>query len=125
MSEGNGEVRKFTLKLKSVPFILETQEGEMECTVTELVGEDRDNFLTKMATKYKIGADGKPGAIKDFTGFQSDLLCKCVYDNTRTLFPIAAIKRWPASLQSELFEIAQKLSGFGDQKKVEEEAKND
>ncbi len=118
--------RRFTAKLKQEAFILETEDGDKEYTVRELVGRARDKLLTKQVLRYKIGADGKPsGAIKDLDGYQADLLCQSVYDERGTPVPINVIHNWPSSLQSELFKIAQKLSGLGNQEEAEVEAKND
>jgi hypothetical protein len=124
MTESNGHVepRRFTLKRKEIPLELEGADGTLETFIMrELAGIQRDAWLNKMKKKGEISTGG---AIKvtDFTNLQADLLCMCIYDSSDKLVDLKTIQQWPASLQTELFDLAQDLSGL--KARAAEEAKN-
>ena len=124
MTSENGHVepRRFTLKRKEIPLELENPDGSLDNFIMrELVGIQRDAWLNKMKKKGEISTGG---AIKvtDFTNLQADLLCMCIYDSNDKLVELKTLQNWPASLQSELWDMAQELSGL--KAKATEEAKN-
>lgn len=118
------EVQRFSLKRKEIKVLLEDLQGlEAEYTVREFSGTDRDKFLNLAAGKMKVGPDGKPQGMRDFTGMFADLLAMTVYGPDGKLVPIKTIQEWPTSTQQSLFKMAQEINSLG--QKAQEEAKND
>lgn len=113
---------RFSLVLKSKEVELVDDKGEVKVyVVRELTGAQRDKFLNIVGNKISYNAQGK-AVVKDFEGFQSNLLINCLYDNNNKLVAAKEIELWPSSLVNELFKIAQNLSGLD--AVSEEEAKN-
>lgn len=109
---------RLSLKLKTEDVQLEREDGsDWALQVREMRGEDRDDYLNYL--KRRTGYGGKQ--IKDFKGLQAQLLCRCLYDiNQNELVSYSEIMTFPASVQSALFNVAQRLSGLGDQKSEDE-----
>jgi hypothetical protein len=117
--------KRFSLSRKTETIELEQENGTIRTViVTELDGTSRDRFMTNMAGRMRVGPDGKPQGLKNFDGFQSQLLAMSLVDaDTGKLIPEVEIRSWPGSLQTELFLIAQEISGLN--RGSEEAAKND
>jgi hypothetical protein len=117
------KVKRFSLKRKEIPIEIEDESGAvMTYTLKELNGTNRDLYLTRMSKKMKMN-DSKPAGISDFDGLQASLISLSLFDNQGRSVGVPVIQNFPASVQTELFNLAQELSGLD--QKAEEEAKND
>ena len=104
---------RLKLEREEVNIILENKEGEEKrYTLKELTGKERNKYLNKMSNRVKIGQDGKAMGIKNFDGFQSDLLKLSLFDESGEHVSEEDIEEFPSSTQQKLFEKAQKLSGL-------------
>lgn len=120
--------KKFKLRLKQIDGIeIEDVDGTViPCVLRELAGHQRDTYIGKSLDRVKLGSDGKPTTIRNMAGFQIDLIAMSLYKVVdEQPFSPASINQWPASVQSELFKMAQELSGLTNEAKTEEDAKND
>lgn len=116
------DVRKFKLKRKSVPVVMEDENGnEFACELREMTGAERDQWLNGMAGRMRVDAQGNPVGVAKFDGLQADLIALCLYQ-ADTRVPKSQIVGYPASVQTELFKICQEINSLGD--KAREEAKN-
>lgn len=107
-----------------MPLIFETTDGvEKKYSLREMLGKDRDAYLTKMGDKVRYNANGKVTGIKSFDGLQASLLEKCLYDENDHLVSVTDIQNFPTKTQNELFKLAQDLNGLS--QKAEDESKND
>ena|GEM_PF-5081293 len=107
------ELIRLKLKCKEVDVILDGPDGEeKKYTLKELSGADRNKYLNKMSSRVKIGKDGKAMGIKNFDGFQADLLRISLFDENGEAVSVEEIEALPSSTQQELFEKAQQLSGL-------------
>jgi len=102
------EVMKVTLKLKEVSVEIDDDE---KWILRELTGKERNTYLDKMTNRAKVSKDGKVIGIKNFDGFQADLLEISLFANGESVTK-DCIESMPASAQQELFERSQKLSGL-------------
>lgn len=91
-------------------------------TMRELLGNEREAYMNSIINKFEMTSNGR-SRVKNFTGLQSGLLCRCVYDAEGTLVPEKVLTKWPSRLQSDLYKRAQKMSGMDET--AEETAKND
>jgi hypothetical protein len=118
------EVKRFRLVRKQIPVELEDAGGKvLRCVMRELDGQERDKFLNIMSTRMKTDAKGKPSGVKDFTNLQASLLVASLFKPDGKPFTSAELQKFPSSTQTELFKMAQKLSGLDE--KPEDDAKND
>lgn len=116
------ELRKFSLKRKVVPILIEDENGnEFECRLEEMTGTERDSWLSGMSRRMKTDANGNPTGVSSFDGLQADLIGLCLTQNGVKV-PKSEIMKYPASLQTELFKICQEINSLGD--KARDEAKN-
>lgn len=116
------EPKKYSLKLKSLPLVIEDEHGlEQTYTLKELTGLQRDEFVNK-TTARATDAKGKEKR-HDAKGLASDLLGMCLYDAQNRLVPANVINGWPSEMQQDIFLEAVELSGLT--KKAEGYAKND
>lgn len=92
----------------------------------ELDGVQRGKYLNKMGSRIKLGPDGKISSFTDYSGLESTLLERCLYDSDNKLVPASVIETWPSSVLTSLFNVAQDLSGLNEEarKRQEAEAKN-
>lgn len=115
---------RLSLKRAETPIILETVDGvEKAYKLREMLGKDRDTYLTRMGDKVRYNANGKVTGIKSFDGLQASLLEKCLYDENDHLVSLTDIQNFPTKTQNELFKLAQELNGLN--QKAENESKND
>jgi hypothetical protein len=113
----------YDLVQSTYDFRLRDKEGEIRTyTMRELTGEEREAYLNGIRDKFEVMPNGK-SRVRNFTGLQSGLLAKCVYDDNGALVPLKLINKWPAKLQSDLYKRANKMSGMDET--AEDDAKND
>ncbi len=116
--------KRLSLRRKEEEVEIEMEDGSIQTfVVKELLGPERDKFMNLMNTRMSIDAKGNPTGIKDVTGLQSSLLSMAVFGPNGKPFTQQEIDTWPAFTQTELFSIAQELSGLN--KKAEGDAKNE
>ena len=110
---------------KKIKVVLEDPVSESERTLflLELDGLARDKYLNSL--KRAMTADEE--RIKSFIGLQSNLLKRCLYEETGEgeleLLSEEEIQSFPSGTQSALFDAARKLSGLD--KEAEDTAGND
>lgn len=106
--------KKFVLKLKEIKDIeLEDEAGtKMVCSMKELTGTKRDEYLNKMSAGAELDENGKPLRM-DFTNLQAQLISLSLYNDKGQNIPVMAIQSWPSSVVEELFNMAQELSALG------------
>jgi len=109
------EVRPIELPadLQEVPVVLTRKDGTKEkYRLLELDGEQRNKYLNQMTHRVRVDKGGKTVGIKNFDGFQSDLLIRCLVDEKGDPVEKEFLESLPASTQQTLFKEAQKLSGL-------------
>jgi len=112
---------KYSLKLKEDPIEIEGLDGVVKNYVLrELDGLQRDTYLDGIGSQMKFNAAGKTAGLKSYKDLQASLLALCVYDDEDKLVPLKDIQTWPAGLQGDLFEIANKMSRLDKGVKAEE-----
>ena len=131
---------KFSIVRRTIPLQLESEDGEvLDYVLQELDGTGRDEFIRFISSRTKMSADGKKIS-SDMSGMQSRLVSMhlhfaelehvideatsetvAVVRSIGERIPEEQVKRLPSSLQSELFDLCQELSGLGVQKKDEED----
>ena len=115
---------KFSLVLKEVPVnITDAENVEQMHVLRELTGSQRDAYLNKMGTRMKFNEAGKTEGLSNYEGLQSGLLSLSLRDENGELIKDKTLQEWPASVLSDLFDVAQELSGLD--KGAEAKAKND
>lgn len=115
---------KFQLKLKEESVEITDVKDETKIyVIRELSGAQRDSFLNDMGGRMKFTAAGKMQGLSDYTDLQTGFLALCLYDEVGELVALEILREYPASVLSDLFEIAQKLSGLD--KGAESGAKNE
>ena len=122
------------LDLTTVKVKLESSDPakSKDWTLIELTGKTRNRYLAKITGRaVPVGKSGKV-VIKNFDGFQTDLLELSLENNTKDAdgkyVPITRdeIESLPASTQQTLFEKAQEISGLNNTDDDENDAeKND
>lgn len=129
MSDGNGDDKKdpdvLTLRLvrASVVVNIEDESGEVQpYTLREMTGSEKGKWQTSMAGRMRWDDKGKPSGIRDWTGFEGSLICRCMFDADGKKVAEDKIKEWPTTVQKKLFEMCQKLNGLDEES--EEKAKN-
>lgn len=119
------EALRFSLKKASQEVILEGADGqEIKARLMELSGGERDSYLQDMSAFMKYDAAGKPAGLSSFEGLQAALLSKCLEREDGTKFTKEEVQAFPATVQSALFDAAQKLNAL-DNENEEEAEKND
>lgn len=81
--------------------------------VRELSGTEISAYMEAMSKRVKLGPDGKPVGISDYSNVQSGLVCNCLYAvGEPKPVPLATINQWPASTVKGLFELCQEVNGM-------------
>lgn len=107
-------VTRFSLVRKEEKVILDCEDGtEKTVTVREVTGQGREEYMTLMMSKVRLGPDGKPQGLKNFSGLHTKLLEMSLFDEENKLYPTKEIKAFPASTQLGLFNIAKRLASLG------------
>jgi len=115
---------RLSLKREEVSVTLETVDGgEHKYVLREMVGRDRDMYLTKMGDRMKFSPSGKVIGIKTFDGLQSSLLSLCLYDDADALVSAKDIQAFPTKTLAALFKVAQEINALN-QEDAEEASKN-
>ena len=105
-------MRRFKIKRSSETFVLENESGqELTYTVKEMNGVELEDYLNS-SRKNVIMSDGKVTGMKSFDGMYANLLSRTVYDENGELVLRPDIDLWPASVQRDLYELAQELNGL-------------
>ena len=117
------EALKVSIELKEIPVILEGKDGEENGCLRELIGRERNKYLSKVTGRIKTDKTGKAVTLRSFEGMHSDLLGRCFYHENGELFTNEEIEELPSSTQQLLFDKAQELSGLN--VNIEDEEKND
>lgn len=101
--------------------------GAKNWTLKELSGRERNRYLNKMKDRVKIGKNGKAMGIKNFDGYQSDLLLSSLYDEADKSVSLDMIEALPAKTQQALFDRAKEISGLDndEEEKNEDEAEKE
>lgn len=106
-----------TLKLKG---------EEQKYVLRELIGKERDEYLTSLFARMKTGNDGK-STLNNAMGLQASLVSKALTHANGSLqgspVDIETINSWPARIVKSLFERAKEISGLDDE--AEKKAKKD
>lgn len=110
---------KFSLRLKEMSVSIDDKPHVLR----ELSGKQRDAYLNEIGPRMKFNVEGKTEGLTNYDGLQSGLLALCLYDEGGVLVKEKVLQEWPASVLSDLFDAAQKLSGLD--KGAEKKAKND
>lgn len=108
------EVLTIKLRLAEIPVKLEGPNGVEDYTLREMPGKDRDVFLNENASRVKPGPSGSAGGLRDFTGVQSMLIVKCLFDSQGKRVSRQIIDAWPCSAQTALFKKCVKLNALDD-----------
>lgn len=98
----------------------------------ELDGHQKGRYLNSMKDRIKLNAKGEVQSFSDYSGLESALLSKCLYDENGVLVQASIMngnekqKGWPSTMLTALFNTAQTLSGLTEEarKQQEAEAKN-
>ena len=118
------EQMNVSLDLAEVDVVLSAKDGEEKhWKLVELLASERNKYLNKMTGRMVI-KDGKAVRIKSFDGFQADLLCVSLVDETDEPVAKDVIEALPAKTQHALFERARDLSGLNNQQETDA-SKND
>lgn len=114
--------KKFSTKRKSQIIPIEGEDGvERNYMLVELNGTGRDAYLNTLNKRIRIEGKEQTTHIREFTGMCSDLLSMCLLGPDSRPVPAAEINDWPASMQMELFKMAQEMSGLDKEDKDKEE----
>jgi hypothetical protein len=114
----------FTSKLK----FLEVDIDGKEYILSEISGAQREVFLTKQSARMRFDAKGNVQGLRDFTGFESNLVSLSLKDKeTGKCVEVSVIETWPASVVMQLAKEARKISGMASPGEAEEteQPKND
>lgn len=116
------EVLSFNLTLEEIPVKLNKPGDPVpwECVLREMDGAVRDSFLNGQKGKVRQSTR----EVIDFKDLHTSLISRCLYDvGTDKLVSADEIRKFPAKVQSELYNLCIKLNGLSE--KAEAEAKND
>lgn len=109
---------EFTLDRVEIPIHLKLGTETQKFVLKDLVGRDRDGYVTGLLTRSKDN-----GNMKDVNGLQASLLCRCLYNDKGALVSSEIVQQWPAKVVQALFDKAKEISGL--KKDAEDTAKND
>jgi hypothetical protein len=107
----------FTSKLK----FLEVDIDGKDYILSEISGAQREIFFTKQSARVRLDAKGNVQGLRDFTGFESNLVSLSLKEKgTGTYVAVSIIEQWPASVVMTLAKEARKLSGMAAPEEIEE-----
>ena len=111
------------IDIPEVPVRFRSKDGTIQnLKLKGLSGKERDKFLNAGRNNVKV-VQGQPVGLLNYTGFQSRLLCKTLYDENDELVSMEKIEEFPSGVQTKLYIRSCKLSGL-DEESVEEAKKN-
>jgi len=119
-------VDKLTFKttLKEIPVEIDGKS----CVLRELDGHQKGTYLNSMRKRIKLNSKGDIESFVDYSGLESTLLSRCLYDEDGKLIPASVMdgaegrNGWPSSMLSALFTAAQELSALTEESRKEQEA---
>ena len=115
---------KFSVKTKSVPVILEDENGnEVTYHVHQLTGATADALRAAQAAKLVLDSEGNVKEVKDFTGQYTELLTRCLKDPKGVLVSKDVLDSWPDEALKGLYDVAADLNGMK-AKATEDDLKN-
>lgn len=101
--------------------IIRGKSETLDCYMLELMGADRSDYLNFLGSRTRYSKSGETQGVKDFSGIETRLIHKSLYDkNTEERVPLAKIESWPSTTLSKLYDMAKDLSGLGDDAEDEE-----
>ena len=116
---------KFTTINKTVPVELDNNGTTEEYVLHEMTAAARDKYMDTLASRMRMGPDGKPTGVTKFEGMQADLIVASLRTKDGAAVRKDTVQSWPSSTVSGLFEEAQKLNLLNrDVQEVLEETKN-
>lgn len=112
---------RFSSVRQEIPVVLTNENGEdVTFTLREFNDEQRDEYLDFMK---QAGITGDISQVQSFSGLQSTMVSKCLYDSDGKLVKQSVIKKdFPASVVTALFMKALEINGLTAE--ALEEAKN-
>jgi hypothetical protein len=109
-----------------VDVVLTAADGEEKhWRLVEVSAKERNRYLDKLKDRVVIGKDGQSARLKNFDGFEADLLVLSLRDEDNKPVPKDVIEALPARLQKRLFTNAQELSGLAKDDDKGDASKND
>lgn len=143
------EPKRYSKALKQVPIILEEDGTEEIYILQEVIGADRDSYLTSLSGRVRTDAEGKAVGVKNFDGMQASLLCRSLFfgeeveeengdedEDAPKVYrpvtdakgrmkpvPMSVIQSWASRIQDDLFKQAKEMSSLDD--KAEAKQGND
>lgn len=116
------EKRRFRTVLREEEIELENKDGVVkEYIVREMMGDEKERWQTTQGDRVRI-VDGKPAGIRDFKDMQPGLVARCLFEKeTGKQMSIQEIRKWPASMLEDLYELCLDVCGFT--KESQEEVK--
>lgn len=114
----------FDLELVTIPVKLRKDGKNINCELRELLGDDRDKYLSVIAGKTKTNSEGKPQGIKNFDGIQSSVLKRALFNLDKdAFFTEAEINAFPNRVLDPMVDWVLETSRLGEE--AEEKAKNE
>jgi len=121
-----GEDGVIRLSLDREEFPVDLGDGK-KYVLRELSGTQRDKYLNNLGGRVRTNADGKVTGMKNFDGLQANLLIRCLFEvqaeGKEVALKEAEIQKFPAKVQTALFNKAKTMSGMDDD--AEDTAGND
>jgi hypothetical protein len=129
---------EFTLEQQEVPVKIYDKEHDEEkwYIIREFTAKERDAWLNDVSGRMRTSEAGNVTGVKNFTGMQGMLLtltmthadCESSKDGDTIIsngkkVDMNTVQKWPARLQTRLFELAQRICGLDDE--AQERAKNE
>lgn len=105
------ETLRFSVKLKSIPVELETEEGVNNYTLWEMTGEQKDSYLDTMKDRFQVKGE-EVVAIASFKGYEASLLSICLKTESGGEVSKKDIQALPATVREQLHQAAQDLNGL-------------
>jgi hypothetical protein len=119
------DLNEKTIPLKLIP---KGAKEPRDYELRDVVGVDRDAFMTYQSEHRTFDADGNSIGPQDYTDFQAFLISKALWDVEKNeQVALDEIRLWPARVQVALYQQAQMISGLivGDPGESDEQAGND
>ncbi len=115
------ETMDFTdITLKEIP----VQVGDKKYTLREATGDAACLYRNAMLRCTKLGPEGKPETITGIADAEPYLVSLCLFNEGNKPVPVATIRKWPARVQTALFDKAKEISELGEDED-EDTAKNE
>ncbi len=104
---------KFSLKRRSIPVPIDTDDGVHEYQLREMVAADRDKWMDLLSSRMIRDKDGKPTEhISKYDQMQATLISMCLFDKDGKPVEIKTIQSWPGGMVQDLFLEARKINGL-------------